>query len=109
MISLGRETASPSRSAPAYSPAITASVTSRQVALPPKSPVRIFPAFNTANVAFSMAADSLLPPGLASRCPLKMELIKGGIDIMIIRDRVGFILARNIRGAAVNGFIERHG
>lgn len=38
---------------------------------------------------FANLRHVLLPPGLASRCPLKMELIKGGIDIMIIRELTG--------------------
>ncbi len=38
---------------------------------------------------FANLRHVLLPPGLASRCPLKMELIKNGIDIMIIRELTG--------------------
>ncbi|MGC8624443.1 MAG: 3-isopropylmalate dehydrogenase [Phycisphaerae bacterium] len=38
---------------------------------------------------FANLRHILLPPGLAGRCPLKMELIKGGIDIMIIRELTG--------------------
>ena len=38
---------------------------------------------------FANLRHVLLPAGLAGRCPLKTELIKGGIDIMIIRELTG--------------------
>ncbi len=38
---------------------------------------------------FANLRHILLPPGLAGRCPLKMELIKSGIDIMIVRELTG--------------------
>lgn len=38
---------------------------------------------------FANLRHVVLPPGLADRCPLKNELIKNGIDIMIIRELTG--------------------
>lgn len=38
---------------------------------------------------FANLRHVVLPPGLAQRCPLKNELIKNGIDIMIIRELTG--------------------
>ena len=38
---------------------------------------------------FANLRHVVLPPGLAGRCPLKNELIKNGIDIMIIRELTG--------------------
>ncbi len=52
---------------------------------------------------FANLRHVVLPRGLASRCPLKPELITGGIDIMIIRELTGGLYygqPQGIRGTA---------
>ncbi len=54
---------------------------------------------------FANLRHVVLPRGLASRCPLKPELISAGIDIMIIRELTGGLYygqPQGIQGAAPN-------